>query len=133
MNKDCPNRKQNSSNSKNVVQTNDSGSEAYMMCVSSSKWTNVCILDSSCSYYMASHYKWFTISRSDNFVFVYMSDDKAYTITRMRQIKIAMDDSGMRILNDGRYILKLRKKLISLSTLQENGFSYRNDGDGDII
>lgn len=78
---------------------------------------------------MTSHREWFTTFRSRNFGFVYIGDDKTCTITRMTQIKISMDDGGMWTLNEVRYITKLRKNLISLGTLQENGFSYRSEGD----
>lgn len=68
-----------------------------------------------------------------NLYFFNLGDDKACTIIGMRQIKIYMDDGGMRTLNDIRYILELRKNLIFLCTLQENGFSYMYDGDKNII
>lgn len=39
----------------------------------------------------------------------------------------------MIILNDIRFILKLKKNLISPVTLLTNGFSQKSDGDNDII
>lgn len=39
----------------------------------------------------------------------------------------------MRILSDVSYIPELRKSLIFLGTLLENGFFYRYDGDTDIM
>lgn len=44
-----------------------------------------------------------------------------------------MDDGGMRTLIDVRDILKKRKNLIFLGTLQADGFSYNSDGDKDIM
>lgn len=44
-----------------------------------------------------------------------------------------MDDSGVRTLNEVRYIPELSKNLISLCTLQENGFSYKSHGDNEIM
>lgn len=49
----------------------------------------------------------------------------------MRQIKISMDDGGVRTLNEVKYISELRKNLIFLSTLQTNGFSYKSYKDRD--
>lgn len=67
------------------------------------------------------------------FSIVYLGDDKTCDITRKRQIKIAKDDGCMRTLTDVKYIPKLRNNLISLSTLQESGLSYRSEGDRDIL
>ncbi|CAJ2662759.1 unnamed protein product [Trifolium pratense] len=131
--RDCPNRKKGASTSANIVQTDDSGSEGDLLCVSSSKCTDAWILDSSCSYHMTSNREWFTTFRSGSFGFVYLGDDKACAITGIGQIKIAMDDGGVRTLTDVRYIPELRKNLISLGTLQAHGYSYKSDGDRDIL
>jgi transposase InsO family protein len=82
---------------------------------------------------MTPNREWFTTFRSGNFGFVYLGDDKACAITGIGQVKIAMDDGGVRTLTDVRYIPELRKNLISLGTLQANGYSYRSDGDRDIL
>ena len=42
---------------------------------------------------------------------------------------IAMDDGGVRTLCDVQHIPELRKNLISLHTLQANGFINRTNGD----
>lgn len=39
----------------------------------------------------------------------------------------------MQTLDEVRYIPKLRKNLISLGTLQKNGFYYKFDGDTNIM
>jgi len=44
-----------------------------------------------------------------------------------------MDDGGVRSLCDVEHISELRKNLISVGTLQANGFSYRIDGDRDTL
>lgn len=44
-----------------------------------------------------------------------------------------MDYGIMQTLNDVKYIQEFMKKLISLGTLQENGFSYKSNGDMDIM
>lgn len=54
-------------------------------------------------------------------------------MTKMRQIINVMDNGGVQTLNEVSYILELRKNLISLGNLQTNGFSYKFDGDRDII
>jgi hypothetical protein len=82
---------------------------------------------------MTPNREWFTTFRSGSFRFVYLGDDKACVITGIGHVKIAMDDSGVQTLNDVRYIPELRKNLISLVTLQANGYSYSSDGDMDIL
>lgn len=86
-----------------MVQTNDFGREE-IFCVSSRKCTKAWIIDSKCSYHMTLHRECFTIFRSANFGFVYLGDDKASVIIVIGQIKITMDEGGMRSLNDIRYI-----------------------------
>lgn len=46
-----------------------------------------------------------------------MGDGKACIIIGMRQIKIYMDDDGVRTMNDVKYIQDLRKNLISLGKI----------------
>lgn len=112
-----------------MVQIDDFGSELDILCVLSNKCTYVWILDAGYSYHMKSNREWFTTFRIGNFGFIYLGGDKACTITRMIQIKIYMDDGNLRTLTDLRYIIELRKNLISLGTLQKKCFSYRYDGD----
>lgn len=130
---DYPNRKHGSYSSLNVIQTDDFESEAYKMCVSSSKCIDVSIFYSGYSYHMSLHQKWFTIFKLYDFGFVYLGNDTTYTIIGMGQLKIAKEDGVMWTLSDVRYIPESRKNLISLDTLQENGFSYMSDGYKDIM
>lgn len=51
----------------------------------------------------------------------------------MEQIEISTDDGGVQTLNDVRYIPEFIKNLIYLSTIQENDFSYKSDGDKYIM
>lgn len=51
----------------------------------------------------------------------------------MGKIKIALDDEFLYTLSGVRYVPELRKNLISLGTLQANGYLFRSDGDKDII
>ena len=51
----------------------------------------------------------------------------------MEKIKISLDDGGVRTLSEVRYVPELRKNLISLGTLQVNGFSLWLERDRDIM
>lgn len=63
--------------------------------VSSKKCINVWILNFGCSYNKMSQWEWFTILRSSEFIFIYLGDDKTCDITRMRKIRMFMDDNGV--------------------------------------
>lgn len=60
--------------------------------------------------------------KSSDFGFVYLGDDKTCTIIGNGKIKIALDGGGVCTLSEARYVPELRKNLISLGTLQENGY-----------
>lgn len=55
---DCPNKSGNNSLT-NVVQTDGSCSEKYLLCISSTKCIDAWILDSRCFYHMMPHREWF--------------------------------------------------------------------------
>lgn len=119
-----------------MVQSDDSCSEGCALCVSYSKWTKLWIFVSRCSYYMTPHRKQFATFRSGNFYFVilfYLGDGKAYIITRIRQIKFSIDDGGVWMSNDIRYITKLREKVISLCIIHESESTYKLDKDRNIM
>ncbi|CAI8585364.1 unnamed protein product [Vicia faba] len=125
--RDYPNK------SANVVQDNGSCSEEDLLCVSSAKYTDAWILNSRCSYHMTPHREWLNFLKACDFSFVYLGDDITCSITRKGKIKIALDDGGTHILSEVCYVPELRKNFISLDTLQVNVYSFRSDGDKDIM
>ena len=84
------------------------------------------ILDSACSYHMTSNKDWFNTYKSVNFGFVLMGNDASCKVAGIGNIKIKMFDGVVRTLCDVRHVLDLRKNLISLGTLDCNGFSYKS-------
>jgi len=62
-----------------------------------------------------------------------MGNDKTCVVVGMRHVQIAMDDGWVRTLCDVQHILELRKNLISLGTLQANGFTYKTDRDRNTL
>ena len=75
---------------------------------------------------MMSHQEWLNSFKSDNFSFVYLGDDKTFTIIGKGKIKIALDDGGVYTLSGEHYVLELRKNWNSPGTLQANGYSFRS-------
>lgn len=82
---------------------------------------------------MLLHQEWFNSFKSDDFGFFYSDDDKNCTIIRKVKTKIGLDDGGLPMLSKVPYVPNLRKNLISLGSLQANGYSLWLDGDRDIM
>ena len=55
-----------------------------------------------------------------------MGNDASCRVVGMGNIKVKMFDGVIRTLCDVRHVLNLRKNLISLGTLDSNGFSYKS-------
>ena len=55
-----------------------------------------------------------------------MNNDVSCKVARIGNIKIKMFDGVVRMLCDVRHVPNLRKNLISLGTLDCNGFSYKS-------
>ena len=69
---------------------------------------------------------WFNTYRSINSGFVLMGNDASCKVARIGNIRIKMFDGVVRTLCDVRHVPDLRKNLISLGTLDCNGFSYKS-------
>ncbi|KAG9454909.1 hypothetical protein H6P81_007813 [Aristolochia fimbriata] len=96
-----------------------SGMDAY-----SNSW----ILDSGCSYHMCPHRSWFSTFVDYNGGKVLMGNNAACKTVGMGTIKIKMFDGIVRTLADVRYVLELKKNLISLGALDSNGCSFNTTG-----
>ena len=88
--------------------------------------TDYWILDSACSYHMTPNKDWFNTYRSVNSGSVLMGNDASCKVAGIGNIIIKMFDGVVRTLCDVRPILDLRKNMISLGTLDCNGFSYKS-------
>ena len=82
------------------------------------------IIDSSCSHHMCPYKDWFTIYTSFNDGSVLIGNHTACKIIGIGTVKIKMFDGAVRTLTDVRHVPTWRKSLISLDTLDENGYSY---------
>ena len=80
------------------------------------------------SYHITPNKYWLNNYRLINSGFVLIGNDDSYKVIRIRNIKIKMFDGVVRILCDVRYIPNLRKNLISLGTLDHNGFNFKSEG-----
>jgi len=68
------------------------------------------------------------IYRLINFSYVLTGNDDPCKVVRIRNVKIKMFDGAVKTLCNVKHILDLRKNLISLGTLNYNGFSFKSEG-----
>ena len=86
------------------------------------------ILDSACTFHMMPNRDWFVTFQEIDGGKVLMGNDGACSIVGKGMVQIKMVDGIVRTLTDVRYVLELRKNLISLSTLDSLGCTYRAEG-----
>ena len=112
-----------------MVEEGDSNSgDGYMLLVSSSRGhlTDSWIMDSACSYHMTSNKDRFDTYRLVNSGFVLTDNDVSCRVVMIGNIIVKMFDGVIRTLCDVRHVPNLRKNMISLKTLDGNGFNYKS-------
>jgi hypothetical protein len=133
--RDCPDRKKNKDNenegslkSANVVEDNSDDVDGNMLSVTSTSEHPVdsWILDSACSFHVKPNRDWFDIYRSVNSGIVTMGNCAHCKITGIGNIRIKMFDGVVRTLCDVRHVPEVEKNLISLGTLDSNGYGYKS-------
>ena len=99
-----------------------------MISVSSSQdhLTDSWIMDSTCSYHVTPNKDWFATYMLVNSCSVLMGNDVLYRVFIMENIRVKMFDGAIRTLCNVIHVPDLRKNLISLGTLNSNGFSYKS-------
>ena len=83
-------------------------------------------MDSACSYHVTPNKDWFDTNRLVNSGSVLMGNAASCRVIGMGNIRVKMFDSVIRTLCDVRHVPDLRKNLISLGTLDTNGFNYKS-------
>ena len=69
---------------------------------------------------------WFDTYKLVNYGSVLMGNDASCRVVEIENIRVKMFDGVIRTLCDVRHVPDLRKNLISLGTLNSNGFSYKS-------
>ncbi|KAG2687294.1 hypothetical protein I3760_09G044700 [Carya illinoinensis] len=122
--KDCPNRKgqqQNQPNTANVVDRDDE-SDFSLASSSSICRSDEWIMDSGCTYHMCPNRDWFTDFTKIDGGAVLMGNDSACKTQGIGSIRLKLHDGSVKTLTEVRYVLDLRKNLISLGSLDSKGF-----------
>ncbi|CAL9005189.1 unnamed protein product, partial [Prunus brigantina] len=144
--RNCPIWKEKKNKRRNAANTAEdvTESDGELLCVNCNVKTNTfakssrCsssdwILDSRCSYHMYSNKEWFDTYNKEDGSEVMMGDGSMCRVKSTGTIKVKMHDGAIRTLGMVRHIPKLCKNLISLGTLDKNGYSFKANGGKLII
>jgi len=82
------------------------------------------VLDSGCTYHMCPHGDWFVTYEAVNTGIVLMGNDTECKVTRIRTVQMKTHDGVVRTLSKVQHILNMTRNLISLCTLEANGYRY---------
>ena len=118
-------REQKNEGSATVAAEKGSMCLSEALTVSSDHISREWILDSGCSFHMSPYRDWFVNFRNSDQGTVYMGNDNTCRIQGVGDITLKLHDGKVRILTDVRYVLDLKRNLISLGTLDELGFTYK--------
>ena len=91
-----------------------------------SSW-DVWILDSRCSYYVCSSRDWFVTYQLIDDGDVLMRNNMPCKTTRICLIKSGMHDGVIRTLTNVWHVRELKKNLISLGKLDDNGYKFSGE------
>ncbi|KAG8483097.1 hypothetical protein CXB51_022015 [Gossypium anomalum] len=105
-----------------------SDGELLVSSVNDSKVSEEWILDSSCTFYMSPNRDWFTTYETVSEGVVLIGNNASCKIAGVGTIKVKMFDGVVRTLSDVRHVPKLKRNLISLSTLNSKGYRYKLKG-----
>ena len=107
----------------------DSDSDGDMLYVSSSanRLINSWVLDLACSFHMTPHKDWFDTYKLVNCGSILMGNDATCKVFGIGTIKIKMFDDVVRTLGEVRHVPEVKKNLISLGTLDSNGYYYKSE------
>ncbi|KAK0586137.1 hypothetical protein LWI29_001641 [Acer saccharum] len=83
------------------------------------------ILDSGCSFHMCSRKEMFTEFQELNSGRVLMGNNQQCNVEGIVSVAIRMYDGMVRVFRDVRYVPNLKRNLISLGTLDEEGYTYK--------
>ena len=76
---------------------------------------------------MTPHRDWFDTYKSVNCGSVLIGNDATCKVVGIGTIKINMFDNVVRTLGEVRHVLEVKKNLISLGTLDSNGYCYKSE------
>ncbi|KAL1540759.1 Retrovirus-related Pol polyprotein from transposon TNT 1-94 [Salvia divinorum] len=130
---DCPKKKkkhgkkEEADGSATVAEADDTNSEEGLALVADEQphWNDVWILDSGASYHLCPHKEYFTTYEQIDGGNVSMANSVVCKVVGIGSIRIRTHDGVFCTLNDVRHVSQMTKNLISLSTFDSKGFSFK--------
>ena len=111
-------------NSANVAR-DDSSDDALVVIAGCAETNNEWVLEFACTFHMCPHRDWFnTFDSTTTDGSVLGFDNSPCKIEGIGSVRIKMFDGTIRTLTDVRYILKMKRNLISVSALDAKGYKY---------
>ena len=111
-----------------VVIAQDNYDSDDVLVVSTTESKKSWMLDSGCSFHMTPNKDWFESLEEFDGGQVVLVNNKCYEVKGVGTMRIKMHDGIERLLQQVKYITSLKRNLISLGTLDMNGYSYKASG-----
>jgi len=127
---DCPKLKGNKETGEEALATIVEYFEDnnYVLSVSGDCVGNSWILDSGCSQHMCPNRDWFIDYQSLDVGVVFMGNNMSSRVAGVETVKIKMFDGRVMTLTNVRHVPDLKKSLVSLGTLNSQGYRYFAEG-----
>ena len=88
-------------------------------------WDNTWMLNLACTYHYTSHREWFhSYDRSNDGGSVSRGDDHPCLVAGVGTVRVRMYDEVVRTLSNVKHVPELKKNLISLGYLEEQGYAF---------
>ena len=123
---ECPELKKSRGTASVMIakKQNDSDSDGDVLTVSSEKSCEAWLLDSASSFHATSK-KWFSSYIEEDGGFAHLGDDSGYRIIGVGDIKFKMCYGHEMLLKGVKHVPGLRRNLISLRLLHDEGWLYQ--------
>src|SRR4051812_23842484 len=115
------------SSSVDVKSSSGDSSDGEVLSVSVRHGRDSWILDSGTTFHMYPHKHWFVDYKPMRRT-VYLGDDKPLFVDRSGRVKLRMFDGVIRSIECW-HVCEMNRNLISLSTLDSQGFKFHAEGD----
>ncbi|KAJ4701136.1 Retrovirus-related Pol polyprotein from transposon TNT 1-94 [Melia azedarach] len=127
---DCPKKKRQQDKPTSTAAVADTNSEEDIVLVADehTDHNDVWILDSGASYHICPRREWFTTYEQVDGGNISMANSFVCKAVGIGSIKIRTHDGKFCTLNDVRHVPLMTKNLISLSMLDNKGFSFQGEG-----
>lgn len=125
----CPKRKKETKDKETISGDAAVVEEGYessdVLVVTTNNSDKQWILDSGCSFHMTPNRDWFESYEDRDGGQVLLGNNKACKVTGIGSIRIRTHDGIERLLTEVRFIPELKRNLISLGLLDQNGYTYK--------